>query len=113
MKGLICLGGDINNPLSGLNGVRSTVAGNCYTSADGFDAMYTACAGETDPLKRSALEKDMALAVQLDAGEIPFANVANLNCYYPYMMNYYGEVDAGAMNVVPLVARIWIDKSAK
>jgi len=29
------------------------------------------------------------------------------------MMNYYGEVDAGAMNVVPLVARIWIDKSAK
>jgi peptide/nickel transport system substrate-binding protein len=48
-----------------------------------------------------------------DAGYVPFADPYLINCYWPWLKNYYGEIDAGYNNQVPLVSRIWIDQSLK
>jgi peptide/nickel transport system substrate-binding protein len=48
-----------------------------------------------------------------DAGMIPMANPYTVNCYWPWLKNYYGEVEAGSHNQIPMIARMWIDQKLK
>jgi hypothetical protein len=68
---------------------------------------------ESDVTKRTQDIKTLAIAMIDDAGWIPFANATNLNCYWPWMKNYYNETDTGYHNAVPMISRIWIDQTMK
>jgi hypothetical protein len=43
--------------------------------------------------------------------KIPFADPVELNCYWPWLKNYYGETDAGYSNLMPMISELWIDPS--
>jgi peptide/nickel transport system substrate-binding protein len=36
-----------------------------------------------------------------------------LNCYWPWINNYYSELDTGYYNGCPIISRIWIDQNLK
>ena len=106
-----------NNPIVPMSHVQASTATqntrDVYTSADGFEAMYQTILKNPDPVSRTAQEKELGIAMNDDAGWIPFANPNNLNCYWPWMKNYFGEVDTGYHNAMPMIERLWIDQALK
>ncbi len=48
-----------------------------------------------------------------DGAWLPFANPTSLNCYWPWIKNYYNETDTGYHNAVPMIERMWIDPAVK
>jgi peptide/nickel transport system substrate-binding protein len=102
-----------NNPLTALIRVAANVDGARYLPSEPFDAMYQGVLLEQDTTKRNALLKTLAIAVLDDAGYLPMANPISLNCYWPWMKNYYNETDAGNHNSITMIERIWIDQSLK
>ena len=104
---------NINNPYITLGMLQSTVTGATYKASEPFEAMYNAVAGTADPVKRTALVKELALAFMDDVGVIPYLNSCNLNCYWPWVRNYYGELETGFYNRTPIVERMWIDQNLK
>jgi peptide/nickel transport system substrate-binding protein len=101
------------NPLVSLHLAAGDVLATNFTMNEPFDAMYKAVAQQLDPVKRVALEKTLALAMLDDCGMIPFAQPYYLNCYWPWLGNYYGELDAGYYNQIPMIKTLWVDGSLK
>jgi len=101
------------NPLVSLHLAAGNVLATNYLTSEPFDAEYKACAAETDPVKRTALEKQLGIEVLDDCGMISFAQPYVLNCYWPWMKNYYGELDAGYYNQMPMIKTMWIDQNLK
>ena len=101
------------NPLTTEHLVAGDVLATNYLSSESFEAMYKAAAQEMDPAKRTTLEQQLGLAMLDDCGMIPFAQPYTLNCYWPWMKNYYGELDAGYYNQMPMIKTMWIDKNLK
>jgi peptide/nickel transport system substrate-binding protein len=79
----------------------------------GFDAMFKQASAEVDPVKRVAELKVLSLGMMDDAARIAFANPYVLNCYWPWMKNYFGEIDASYYNQMPMIKRMWIDQNLK
>jgi ABC-type transport system substrate-binding protein len=86
---------------------------NIYSLTEPFTGMYQTMIAESDVTKRTQDIKTLAIAMIDDAGWIPFANATNLNCYWPWMKNYYNETDTGYHNAIPMISRIWIDQTLK
>jgi len=42
-----------------------------------------------------------------------FANCYQIAAYWPWVMNYYGELEAGYQDLMPMISRLWIDQSLK
>jgi peptide/nickel transport system substrate-binding protein len=101
------------NPLTTLNLVDGTRIGPTYLTTEPFQAMFTAMTTDTNAVSRTAKIKDLAVAFLNDVGAIPFAQPYKLNCHWPWMKNYYGELDAGYYNQMPMIKEIWIDPSLK
>ena len=113
--GLLYAFGDVN-PFVSFNQYRSDVAGATYAKTGepvDFTAMYWAASGTSDATQRTALIKALNLAAIDDAGTIPFTNAYVLNCYWPWIKNYYGEVEASYYNQMPMVKIMWIDQNMK
>ncbi|MBA7695662.1 hypothetical protein ES703_104294 [subsurface metagenome] len=36
-----------------------------------------------------------------------------VNAYWPWLKNYYGEVETGFFNFTPMTSRLWIDQDMK
>lgn len=101
------------NPLTPLIRVAANVDGARYLPSEPFNGMYQAVLAEQDPAKRNTLLTNLALAVLDDAGYLPMANPVALNCYWPWMKNYYNETEEGNHCSMPVIERIWIDQSMK
>jgi len=78
-----------------------------------YDALMAQVLVATDPVKRADLMTEAALIFIDDAPVIPFANQMVINAYWPWMKNYYGELNVGFYNYAPILARIWIDQTMK
>jgi ABC-type transport system substrate-binding protein len=83
---------------------------NIYLLTEPFTGMYQQMIAESNVTTRTGYIKDLAIAMLDDAAWIPFANPNNLNCYWPWIRNYYNETDTGYHNAVPMISRIWLDK---
>jgi peptide/nickel transport system substrate-binding protein len=104
----------VGNPFTTLNVARSDVANPVYKPGElGFDAMYAQAMSTVDPIKRTALIKDFGLALMNDVAVIPFANSNFLNCYWPWIKNYYGELETGYYNDMPMIKEMWLDQNLK
>jgi peptide/nickel transport system substrate-binding protein len=77
--------------------------------ADGF----AKAKAERDPAKRAALLTDISLHWLDDVPYLPFPNPYNQTAYWPWVRNYYGEVESAYYNFVAMQARIWIDQKQK
>ena len=78
-----------------------------------YEALMAQVLVATDPVKRADLMTEAALIFIDDAPAIPFANQMVINAYWPWMKNYYGELNVGFYNYAPILARIWIDQTMK
>jgi len=101
------------NPLTALGSIRSTVVGAVYKPSEGFDAMYNTAQQTADPVAQTAAVKALAVAYLDDCGVLPFTNYYTLNCYWPWMKNYYGELEVGYHNEKSQLERIWVDQALK
>jgi peptide/nickel transport system substrate-binding protein len=86
---------------------------NIYLLTENFTTMYQTMIAESNVTTRTQDIKNLAIAMIDDAAWIPFANPNNLNCYWPWMKNYYNETDTGYHNAVPMISRVWIDTTLK
>jgi len=103
----------VSNPLISLQMASSQSLGATYLSSEPFDSEYKAIMNETDPIKRTLLENNLSLAMLDDVGVIPGPQSYSLNCYWPWIKNYYGEVDAGFDNQMMMIKTLWIDQNVK
>ena len=84
-----------------------------YNLNEPFAGMYQQMITEMDAAKRAGYIKTLGIAMMDDGAWLPFANPNNLNCYWPWMKNYFNETDTGYHNAVPMISRLWIDQALK
>ena len=101
------------NPLTTLNLLDGTRIGPTYLTTESFQAQFAAMSTDTDPVDRTAKVQALSVAFLDDVGAIPFAQPYVLNCYWPWVQNYYGELEAGYYNQMPMIKQIWIDQTLK
>jgi peptide/nickel transport system substrate-binding protein len=103
------------NPFTAFNLARAGLAGSTYLASDpaGTEALYEQASADADPISRTAILQKLDVAFQTDVGCIGFANANVLNCYWPWLKNYYGEIDASYYNQIPMIKRMWIDQTQK
>ena len=107
--------GAVVNPFVSFNGGRYDLPNASYSKTESIDLTtpYYAAMATVDPVQRTALIKDLNLAIMNDVGKLPLANPNTINCYWPWLKNYYGEVEASYYNQMPMVKQMWIDQNLK
>ena len=95
------------------NRVLSTAIGATYLASEPFDKMWTTM--DTDPNLVTQVTEGKALAVAIldDAGWIAMPDPIAGNYWWPWVKNYYKEIETGYRNKMPIIDRIWIDQSLK
>ena len=73
----------------------------------------TAALQEEDALKQETDVTQFCKDALLDCGILPMTNPFRLNCYWPWLKNYYGEVDAAYHSQIPMIRELWIDQALK
>ena len=100
-----------NNPIvpeSQVEAQAGVVNLDVYLANENFETMYNKMVLDSDATTLTADEKSLALAMLDDVGFIPFGDEVGLNCYQPWIKNYYNETDTGYHNRVPMEAELWI-----
>ncbi|GAH70680.1 unnamed protein product, partial [marine sediment metagenome] len=78
-----------------------------------YDEMHNAALQIIDSAERTAKLKDVALYFLDNVMSIGLCNPLNLSCYWSWVKNYYGELDCGFHNAMPMIERLWIDQNMK
>ena len=72
-----------------------------------YNAMYAEAQATQDATSQVAQKKAMGVYILDQAYQIGFANPYVLNCYWPWVKNYYGEISAGNYSdIMPMVTEI-------
>ncbi len=67
-----------------------------------------------DPVKRNKMLKDLGVYYLNTLSRLPVGNAYYLNAWWPWVKNYYGEIDAGVgPNKMPMISSLWIDQNLK
>jgi peptide/nickel transport system substrate-binding protein len=67
-----------------------------------------------DPVKRNAMLKELGVYYLRTLSRLPVGNAYYLNVWWPWVKNYYGEIDAGVgPNTMPMYSSLWIDQDLK
>jgi len=84
----------------------------CSVNDPTYNAMYAAAQADQDTTNRVAQKKAMGVYILDQAYQIGFANPYVLNCYWPWIKNYDGEISAGNYSdIMPMVTQMWIDQT--
>jgi len=87
--------------------------GPIYKTGEPLDVEANAVLSDEDAMDAQNLATQFAKDALLDAGVLPMTNPYVLNCYWPWLENYYGETDAAAHNQVIMLREMWINESVK
>ena len=69
---------------------------------------------EPDANKRNAMLKELGVYYLNTVSRLPVGNPYYLNCWWPWVKNYYGEIESGVgPNMMPMVSSLWIDQDLK
>jgi peptide/nickel transport system substrate-binding protein len=101
-----------NNALVSEGQVSPNTPGPTYLDGP-MNALLLQAETELDGNKRAAMETQLYLMIVDDAGMMGFANPLSLNCYWPWVKNYYNETECGYHSQLAMIMRIWIDPSLK
>jgi len=86
---------------------------NFYAHDEYYCETIAAAAAESDIAKRNALLKELGIYVIEQCERIPLGNPYLLCCSWPWVKNYYGEIESGSMNYSPMTSTLWIDQDLK
>ena len=101
------------NPLTPASyGVHSSMS-STYNKGEPIDLEAVAAINTINGVERTAKLKKLFADMLTDASYLPMGNSQILNCYWPWLKNYYGETDAGYHCLVPMISRMWIDAAQK
>ena len=78
-----------------------------------FNETLARAATEMDSAKRNALLKELGIYVIGEAYTLGIAEAFELCYWWPWVKNYYSEVEVGHTNPVVINAAIWIDQALK
>lgn len=87
--------------------------GSTYAASDPIAQEANAAQLEEDPATYTTDVTQFCKDALLDAGILPMTNPYELNCYWPWLENYYGEVDAAYHNQVIMIREMWINQTLK
>ena len=101
------------NPLTTTGYGQYSSMASSYAKGEPIDLEATATIQTIDGNARNALMKKLFVDMLTDAAYLPMGNPKILNCYWPWLKNYYGETEAGYHQVTQMVERMWIDQAQK
>ena len=78
-----------------------------------FDEQINAAITNPNAVERSAILKEMGIYFHSQAREVPLPGVSNFAAWWPWLKNYYGELEAGFTDLRPMQATLWIDQGLK
>jgi len=106
--------GGTTSPLGHIGRLTDEGSANRVLLHDPYiDEKYVEAAGTIDYDTRMALSKDLAMYVLEQAPMIGFASPIGFHVWWPWLRNYWGELDAGHLNPIPMIARLWVDEDMK
>lgn len=111
--GLLCFPVATASALTPLQWYQGVMIGAVYKTGEPLDVEATAALQEEDPAKQQTDITQFCKDALLDCGILPMTNPYRLNCYWPWLENYYGEVDAAYHSQIPMVSELWINQNLK
>ncbi|MBA7584066.1 hypothetical protein ES708_26018 [subsurface metagenome] len=110
----ICRGMGIAKPCDHMNLLYLNPESNTphYDNPE-FVEQFELMTSTPDLAERNALFKELAAFLLEEVAIIPSPVPVRVNAYWPWVKNYYGEIDCGEHNYVAMEARIWIDQVLK
>jgi peptide/nickel transport system substrate-binding protein len=84
-----------------------------YAKGEPLDVLATAIIQEPDAAKQQTLITSFCPQAILDCGILAMPNAPIVNCYWPWLKNYYGEVESAYHSQIPMVSELWIDQNLK
>jgi peptide/nickel transport system substrate-binding protein len=111
--GLINFGLSIADPTMPVSYYQNSNMSAIYAKGEPLDVLATAISQEQDPAKQQALITSFCPQAILDCGILAMPNAPIVNCYWPWLKNYYGEVEAAYHSQIPMVSELWIDQNLK
>jgi len=86
----------------------------CPVNDPTYNAMFDKAQTIQDPTQLTAAKQALGLYFIDNAYGIGLGNPYSLNCYWPWLKNYYGEISAGNYSdVAPMISEMWIDQNLK
>jgi ABC-type transport system substrate-binding protein len=76
-------------------------------------ALFNQALGTADPVAQNALFKQLNAYIVDQCPLIGMPAPYQLETYWPWIKNYYNEVEGGYQNYVPIIRLIWLDQNLK
>jgi peptide/nickel transport system substrate-binding protein len=111
--GLITFGLSIADPTMTVSYYQNSNMSAIYAKGEPLDLLATSIMQEQDPAKQQSEITAFCPQALLDCGILAMPNADVVNCYWPWLKNYYGEVEAAYHSQIPMVAELWIDQGLK
>jgi peptide/nickel transport system substrate-binding protein len=111
--GLICFPVFTDSSTTPLAWYQGNTLGGEYKTGEPLDIEANSALQEEDPAKQQTDVTQFCKDAILDCGIIGMPNPYVINCYWPWLRNYYGEIDAAYHNQVPMISELWIDQTLK
>jgi peptide/nickel transport system substrate-binding protein len=74
---------------------------------------FTEATQTVDTAARTAILKELGVIALGDVPYIPIGSPGRLDCWWPWVKNYYGEILGIHRSIGPIMAPIWIDQNLK
>jgi len=84
-----------------------------YFEDEYWDEAYVTAQSTVDPIEQLALLKELDQYYLEKAIVINFAQPPVYSYWWPWLKNYYGELNVSVRDDAPIIARIWIDQDMK
>lgn len=78
-----------------------------------LEDMFPKVAATVDYDDRIAKSKEMNLYGLEQVYQIGIPAALGYHCWWPWLQNYYEELDAAHLNPAPMIARMWVDEGMK
>ena len=78
-----------------------------------YSALFAAAMAEMDYDKMSAMGRELFTMCIASATIIPLGDGHDITYVWPWVKNYFGEIETGFVSVGPIGARIWLDQALK
>ena len=111
--GYLCYQVATADPLTPIQWYQSGGMGSIYAASDPIAVEANAAHNEENATTRDAELTKVFQDGLLDGGILPMTNPYVLNCYWPWLQNYYGETDAAYHNQVIMIREMWINQTLK
>ncbi len=105
---------ETNDPLLSMGARGRRPAGASSNLVDPvFQDMFMDAAGTIDDAERTAKLKACAVYHLHNVLMFDLCDGYNISAWWPWVKNYYGEVEAGFFTTAPFIAHVWIDQDLK